>query len=228
MQTLKFSTISIQDIKQIAQLKERGISVDYEWLQANQINITDIEQSQLSIIQQRLIGYETSLMNEATIWARAIYPLLVLAEQDHVQAWAGVSIQAQYPHVELQGIVDGMLSQSVAGMAEHPYLVVVEAKRSLEANNPRFQLYGELLASARLNWEANQQPVQEMFGCYTIGDSWTFLRAIIQDIDTKRPQLTLESSREYVEKIEAETILKILKLIVMRQINGRREQFGEI
>lgn len=218
MKTLKFSEVSLSEIKQIAQLEERGISANYEWLQISQIELTDIEKLQLSAIQQRLIGYETSLMNEATIWARAIYPLLVLAEKDHVQAWAAVSIQVKYSHVELQGIVDGMLSQSVAGMAEYPYLVVVEAKRSLESNNPRFQLYAELLASARLNWEANQKPVQEIFGCYTIGDSWTFLRAIVQEIDTHNPKLTLESSREYVEKIEAETILKILKLIVTRQI----------
>ncbi|MDM8527834.1 hypothetical protein QUF58_06410 [Anaerolineales bacterium HSG24] len=219
MKTIKFSEISSTILKEIVQLQERGISTNYDWLQTTNVILTELEEIQLKSIQDRLLGYETSLMNEATIWARAIYPLLVLAEQENIQAWAGIAIQTSYPHVELQGVVDGMLCRSVAGQPEQPYLVVVEAKRGLEAKNPRFQLYGELLAVAHLNWESNAEPSQEIFGCYTIGDSWTFLRAIIQDIDTKRPQLTLESSREYVEKIEAETILKILKLIVMRQIN---------
>ncbi len=61
--------------------------------------------------------------------------------------------------------------------------MVVEAKRGLESQDPCFQLYGRLLVAARLNWEDDQKSVQEVFGCYTISDSWTLMRAIGQNVD---------------------------------------------
>jgi hypothetical protein len=65
------------------------------------------------------------------------------------------------------------------GMMESPYIVVVETKRGIDNQNPLFQLYGQLLAAAHLNWENENQEhsPQEIFGCYTIADSWTFVRA---------------------------------------------------
>ncbi len=219
MKTLTLSDLSASDIKTIAQICEKGIAA-YEWIDTAQTALTDAEKIQIANITVRLLNYKTSLMNEATIWARAIYPLLALAERDNIQAWAEVSLRAQYPHVELQGIADGVLGDSITGTLETPYLMVVEAKRGLESQDPRFQLYGHLLVAARLNWEDDQKSVQEVFGCYTISDSWTLMRAIVQNVDSDRPQMTLESSREYVEKIEAETILKILKQIVDRRLRA--------
>jgi len=46
--------------------------------------------------------------------------------------------------------------------------------------------------------------------------TWKFLRATVQDIETDAPHLLLELSREYPQKTEAETILKILKRIVAK------------
>jgi hypothetical protein len=40
------------------------------------------------------------------------------------------------------------------------------------------------------------------------------VRAIVGDLDSESPTMTLEPSREYVQKVEAETILRILKRIV--------------
>ena len=101
------------------------------------------------------------------------------------------------------------------------YLVMVGTKRGLESQDPRLALSGQLLAAAHLNWEHNQNPVQELFGCYTIVDIWRFVRAAVQDIESNAPVLTLELSREYVQKFEAETILKLLKQIVAGYV--RRE-----
>lgn len=217
MKKLNLSDLTANDLKILVQIEEKGIG-PYFWTNVAQVRISDATKIQIEGIIARLLNYETSLMNEATIWARAIYPLLALAEAGHIQAWAEVSLSAKYPHVELQGVIDGVLGNSVAGMIEAPYLVMVEAKRGLEGRNPRYQLYGAILTAARLNWEADQGSEQEIFGAYTIGDSWTFIRALVQEIDTDRPQMTLESSREYVEKIEAETILKILKQIVEKRL----------
>jgi hypothetical protein len=215
MKTLKLADISASDIRSIASVREKGGTV-YDWTQPDGVVLSADEKRQVGDITSRLFSYRTSLMNEATIWARAIYPLLVLAEADDIQAWAQVPLRACYPHVELQGIADGILGSGITGVVEVPYLVVVEAKRGLEGQDPRFQVQGQMLAAVRLNYEYDQQPVQEMFGCYTISDSWTFIRATVQDVDTERPEMTLETSREYVQKVEAETILSLLKHIAAR------------
>jgi len=133
-----------------------------------------------------------------------------------------VSLKARYPTFEVEGIADGALGRSFGGRLQCPYLVVVETKRGIEGQNPIGQLYGQLLAAARLNWQRNQGDPQEMFGCYAIADSWTFIRAEVAGLDTKRPGLRVESSREYMEKVDAETILKLLKTIVTREIENNR------
>ena len=43
--------------------------------------------------------------------------------------------------------------------------------------------------------------------------NWTFARVLVSDVEADRPTMTVASSREYSEKIEAETILRILKSI---------------
>jgi hypothetical protein len=88
----------------------------------------------------------------------------------------------------------------------------------VESQDPVPQLYGQLLAAAHINWEQEKKRCQEVFGCYTIADSWTFLRAEVTDIETDLPTLRVEYSREYTEKTEAETILKILKFIVAKYL----------
>jgi hypothetical protein len=55
-----------------------------------------------------------------------------------------------------------------------------------------------------------------MFGCYTIADSWTFVKGLVQALESDRPRLTVESSQEYAEKVDAEIILKLLKTIVIK------------
>ncbi len=212
MKTFRLSDISTDDIRSIAHFFIKAQLSD--WDVAMQVSLTDDEREQIARITNRLLQIRTSVINEATIWARAIYPLLMLAENDYVRAWSQVPIKAHYPHVELQGIADGILGIHIAGDIGLPYLVVVEAKRGLESADPRPQLYGQMLATAYLNWEHNQQPVQELFGCYTISDTWTFARAEVKDIDTDAPTMTVEFSREYSQRIEGETIVKILKHIV--------------
>lgn len=214
---LTLSQIKLTDLQPLIQLTEHKVAA-YPWTQVDSVALTPREQTQIQEICSHLINHDTALMNEATIWARAIYPLLLLAEQGEIEAWAEVNLHAQYPGFELSGIVDGVLGKSIAGRVESPYLVVIEAKKGIEAENPVFQLYGQLLAAAYQNWQQNQAPQQELYGCYTIGDTWKFLRAEVSDIETNRPTLTVEFSREYVEKLEAELIFKLLKQIVTQYL----------
>jgi hypothetical protein len=218
---LKFSELSPANLKSIVTLREKGVT-PARWAQMA-APASDEEQARLKILTAYLLNYPLSLMNEATIWARAIYPLLMLAERGPIQAWAQTPLRAAYPRFELEGTVDGVLGNCVSGTIETPYLIVVEAKRGLEAQNPQAQLYGEMLAAARLNQQESGQAEQEIFGCYTISDTWTFVYGLVHDFEADYPTLTVESSREYVEKIEAETIFQILKAIVGRYYDHHKK-----
>jgi hypothetical protein len=213
MEKLTLSTLSSLTLKQWVNLDEYGIA-NYDWLNVDAILLDEEEQQELRRLQSRLKRSRMHLMNEATIWARGIYPLLSLAEQGNIQAWTAVAMSAKYPQFEIEGIADGVLGKCVSGLIELPYLIVVEAKRGLEAQNPLYQLYGQLLVAAHLNWEKNQTEPQEIFGCYTIADSWSFIRAEIDGMTADRPTMQIEFSGEYAEQYDAETIVKILKSIV--------------
>jgi hypothetical protein len=216
MEKLTFSTVTLARLRQVVNLQERDSSEI--WLASAAIELSDREKLQLEIIQSYLIHEKLHLLNEATLWARAIYPLLLIAEKTGIRAWSEVPLSAVYSQFEVDGIADGVMGCSVAGRLEMPYLVVVETKRGIENQNPIFQLYAQLLAAARLNWEGDRAAVQEVFGCYTIADSWTFVRAEVSEIESDRPTLKVESSQEYSEKSDGETILKVLKSIVAKRI----------
>jgi hypothetical protein len=207
------STLSLTNLKRLVNLQVHKVG-NHEWIQTDSIRLTEREQRRLQDIISDLLDYPLHLMNEATLLARAIYPLLLLAEQPPIQALAEVNLQARYAKFEIEGIVDVVLAKSLSGFIESPYLVVVEAKRGVEGQNPVIQLYGQLLAAAHLNWDNDGLPQQNMFGCYTIADSWTFVKAVVAEIESEKPTLQVEHSREYTEKTEADTILKILKSIV--------------
>ena len=75
-----------------------------------------------------------------------------------------------------------------------------------------------MLAAARLNWEQDANPEQEIFGCYTVTDTWAFVRGVVSDIDTEKPTFTLEFSPDYNGISDAENIVQLLKFIVANQI----------
>ncbi len=220
MPKLIFSELSKDNLKSIVKIDEKGV-VPEKWAKmSSKYTQTSQDKEKINLIQSSLKYHRLNLMNEATLWARAIYPLLMLAEQGSIEAWAEVSLKSKYPHFELDGIVDGILGDCHSGMIDIPYLVVIEAKRSLESKLPQFQVYGAMLAAAWLNWQETQKTEQEIFGCYTIGDNWTFIHGIVSDFEADYPVMTLEFSPEYFQRLEAETILQILKFIIKEQINS--------
>jgi len=92
--------------------------------------------------------------------------------------------------------------------------LLLAAFGGVEGQNPVAQLYGEILAAGCLNHEENGRPTQRIFGSYTVGDNWTFVRADLDALDTAHPSMLVVSSWEINEKQEAATIVKILKAIV--------------
>ena len=210
MLPFKFPQLTADSLKSIVELRDIGV-VPEVWDNLN-VSLTTEEQRQIKVLCASLLDHRIVLMNEATIWSRAIYPLLVLAEQGGLEAWSQAPLKAQYFRFGLEGIADGVVGHNISGMTKSFYLIV-KAAAGLEAHDPQIQLYGAMLAAARLNWDKDKVSPQEIFGCYTIADNWTFIKGLVSDIEDDRPSMTVASSREYSEKIEAETILRILKYI---------------
>ncbi len=211
MQTFKFSELTAESLNSIAALDEKGV-VPEMWDRID-VSLSRQERQLVKVIVSFLLNESVILMNEATIWSRAIYPLLMLAEQGRLNAWSQLPLKAQYPGFRLEGIADGVVGHNISGITKSYYLIVVEAKRGPEALDPQIHLYGAMLAAARLNWERNGESPQEIFGCYTIADNWTFVHGLVSEIESDRPAMTIALSREYAEKIEAEAILRTLKSI---------------
>jgi hypothetical protein len=218
MTRFTLSKIVERDFVTLVRLKPHKIA-DYNWTEVESLSLNAQEKQELEALKQKIFYCDTHSLNEATIWARAIYPMLVIAERGDIQAWAGVEMYAKYPKFELEGIADGALARSVSGRVQTPYLIVVEAKRGIENQDPLYQLYAQLLAAAHLNWEKSPQEKVEIFGCYTIADSWKFVRAEVSDFESDLPLMQVEPSREYTEKLESDTIYKILRLIVSKYLD---------
>ncbi len=211
MKTYAFNQLNATNLQEIA-------SIHYElaqpavWEQLAQREIGDVARSSLAPIVAKLRDFGLHLANEATVWARAIYPLLVLAERRGIFAFALVPLSGKFDDVEVRGEADGALAASVNAEPGTPYLVVVEAKRGIGATEPVSQLLGAMLCAAQRN-ERDGKPAQEIYGVYTIADVWTFVRGRI-DWTQPKPVMQVLTSAEYVEKLEAATILAILESII--------------
>lgn len=187
------------------------------WEELASRELDESERVALGFIVKKLLYYKTQRVNEATIWARAIYPLLALAEQEEIRAWSSVPLTAVFGDVEIRGEADGALAGSIDEEIGLPYLVVVEAKRGIGATDPMAQLLGAMLCAAKLN-QQDGHPVKEIYGAYTVGDVWTFLRGSLTWEDANHPTMMVLSSREYMEKTEAPAILSILLSIVAKAL----------
>lgn len=177
----------------------------------------------LSWIVARVRAVLTVRANESTVWSRAIFPLLMLAESGTVRAWSQVPVRAELRGadgpVELAGVVDGVLARETAlgGQARPPFLLVVEGKRAIDATDPGPQLLAAMLASLASEPGAHSATAAERYGCFTVGDTWTFLRAEwSRAAADARPTLRLSWSREYAEAAEGERLLAVLLGIVLR------------
>ena len=216
MEVYSFSQLSEECLTTLVTLDEK-IGVSGEWARMQEVALTSRELAQLDYLKSTLRERQLVLMNEGTLWARAIYPLLTLAERDYIQAWTGVPLKATYPTFQLEGEADGALAPSVGGKIRPPYFIVHEAKRGITAPNPQYQLFGEMLAAAWLNWKTDANAEQEIFGCYTVTDNWAFVKGVVTDMETEKPTFSVEFSPVYDEVSDAERILQTLKAIVAKR-----------
>jgi Clp amino terminal domain, pathogenicity island component len=212
IQIFNFSEITPESLNSVVTIEEKGVTPEL-WDKID-VNLTGQELQRVESIVSSFLNRSVAQMNEATIFSRAIYPLLVMAEKDRLETWAQSPLNAQYSCFALKGIADAVIGFNISGITKSSfYLIVLQAKLGMQARNLQGRLYAAMLAAARLNWERDKRLPQEIFGCYTIADNWTFARGLVSDIEAARPTMTVASSREYAEKIEAEAILRILKSI---------------
>src|SRR5262252_8368745 len=218
MQSFNFSRLTAGFLNSMVTMREKGVTPAL-W-DTTDVSLTEHERQGVEAIISSLAHKSILLMNEATIWSRAIYPLLVLAEQGELEAWSQLPLKAQYPRFVLEGIADGAVGYNISGSTKSFCLIVVEVKREPELQDPLSQLYGAMLAAARLNWAQDNQVPQEIYGCYTVADNWIFAHGLVADIESLQPTMTVALSRAYSEKVEAETILRILKSITGKCAQG--------
>jgi hypothetical protein len=132
MQKFNTSSLSLADLETIVTLNESS-GKSFEWEDISLIELTETEQYDVSLLQKRLQNTQVHLFNEATIWARAIYPLLLMAEQSNIQVWAEVALRGEYAQFEIEGIADGVMGRSVVGRITTPYLLwVLHDRRQLD------------------------------------------------------------------------------------------------
>jgi len=227
---MKFSlaSVSLDDLARLAALESRGVTAD-PWDSAVEPP-DETALGQLRYLTAKLAHTQPTTLNEATLWSRAVYPLLELAETGRVRAWAEVTLSAKDPYTdtELAGIVDGVLAPEglLAGAPGLPFLLVVEAKRGMDATDPRPQLLAAILAvlwATLARTREEERPI-EAFGCFTVSDIWTFVRAeawVRPAGSTPRLGVMLSWSREYAERAEADAILRVLRWISQRQPEAR-------
>jgi hypothetical protein len=215
MRKLLFSQLTREDIATLVKVHDQRIHEDI-WDELAQGELSESEQRFIDTVVDGFHRVSPTLVNEATVWARSIFPLFLLAETEGVVVQADVPLSARVGDIELAGSADGAFGTPVLGELAAPFLIVVEAKRGVEGYNPVMQLYGELVAAACLNMRETGRPAQRIYGCYTVGATWTFVRADVEGLDTERPSLSVASSPELSQRLQAGTIVKILKSIVTR------------
>ena len=188
------------------------------WSTLEQTPITEADRVTLASNAERLKRFHSTRANEATLWSRAIYPLLMLAESDDIIAWAQAPLLARWApgDLELRGVIDGALARDEAGLPAEPYLLVIEAKRGVDAQDPMAQCVGSMLAVGLQRLDRGAPA--EVFGCFTVADTWTFLRGLVAATthDPARLTLDLTISREYEGRFESALVLAILKGVVDR------------
>jgi hypothetical protein len=214
MPAYPLGSLTVAQLGELVEIEDREVLPEL-WEERKTGELVEDERIRLSALRRQLVSFKVQIVNEATLWARAIYPLLVMAERDKIHAFTEVAVSATLGRGELRGEVDGALARmGLRGDAVSPYFLVVEAKRGVEGTDPIAQLLGGLLCAASANHARRPQAEHRLYGAFTIADTWTFAQATISRLDAERPLLVVAWSREYTETAEAPTILLLLKSMV--------------
>ena len=219
MTTLTLSSLDMQTLSaQAAQVRVLSIA-DEPWAAWERRELSPDAMRGVGDVLGRVRRFNTARANEATLWARVIYPLMELAERDDVVAWAQVTVSARHParDVVITGVIDGAFARDDLGQPGAPYFLVVEAKRGIDASDPLPQVAGAMLAAGLCRPPAEGGGPVEVFGAFVVTDKWTFLRGTITADAAGALTLTLAPSREYAVRHESPAIVAVMGAIIERQ-----------
>src|SRR5690349_992487 len=135
MRKFRFAQRSRAELESLVKLDERGIRKQ-PWEELGQAEITPAGQQHSDRVTTGLGRAAPGMVNEATVWGRAIFPLLFLPAPYDIVAQAEVPLSARFGDVELAGNADGAFGTPIAGELRAPFLIVVEAKRGIEGYSP--------------------------------------------------------------------------------------------
>ncbi len=214
IQAFNFSRLTPGFLNSMVTVREMGVTPAL-W-DTTDVSLSEYERPRVEDIIASLAHKSILLMNDATIWSRAIYPLLVLAERGGLETWAQLPLMAEYPRFVLEGIADGAVGYNLSGPTNSLCLIMVQVKREPQIQDPLTKLYGAMLAAARMNWAQDNRVPQEIYGCYTVADNWIFAHGLVADFEALQPTMAVALSRAYSETAEVETILRILKSITIK------------
>src|SRR5215475_9013250 len=95
MKTYGFKELTPAVLAEIAVIRDEPVQPAV-WEELARKELGERDRLALGIFTEKLLYYKTQRVNEATIWARAIYPLLMLAEKGKVRAWSLVPLAATF------------------------------------------------------------------------------------------------------------------------------------
>lgn len=218
MPTLSLSSVDMETLSaQAARVRVLPIA-DEPWAQRERRELSGAALRGVDDRLARLRRFNTARANEATLWARVIYPLMELAESGDVLAWSQVTMSARHPTLDLAitGVIDGAFARDDLGQPALPLLLVVEAERGIDASDPLPQVAGAMLAVALPRCTVGAPPA-EVFGAFVVTDKWTFLRGTVTADGAGALELSLAPSREYAVRHESPAIVAVMASIVERQ-----------
>ena len=110
MKTVALASLTADDLASLTQLVSEGVTND-PWEAFLGATLSDEDRRGLAFVLKHLRPFSVAL-NESTLWGRAIFPLLMLAETERIAAWSQVPVTGAAPagEVAVTGVIDGVLA----------------------------------------------------------------------------------------------------------------------
>src|ERR1700679_3093669 len=108
MKTYPLEELTAATLAEVADIR-REPSRPEVWDELARKAISQADRAALKLVTDKLFYFNTHRANEATVWGRAIYPVLVLAERGGIIAFSVVPLRGDFDGVELRGEADGAL-----------------------------------------------------------------------------------------------------------------------
>src|SRR5262245_20125913 len=113
IQNFNLSELTPESLNSVVTIEDKGVTPEL-WDKID-VSLTGQELQRVESIVSSFLNRSVAQMNEATIFSRAIYPLLVLAEKDRLETCPQSPLNAQYSGFALKGIADAVIGFNVSG-----------------------------------------------------------------------------------------------------------------